>query len=68
MGVIYELKCNQCGALFAHQEGYGLTETCATCSDNATRDGKIVCPHCRHTTKQGSTEFDRQIEATILWD
>ncbi|MDO5497692.1 MAG: hypothetical protein Q4F45_07400 [Alistipes sp.] len=68
MGVFYELMCNQCGALFTHEEGYGLTQTCIVCDTNTADNGGVICPQCQHRTEQDSEEFDKQIQATIFWD
>ena len=42
MGVFYELMCNQCGALFTHEEGYGLTQTCIVCGTNTADNGGVI--------------------------
>lgn len=68
MGVFYELMCNHCGAIFTHEEGYGLTQICITCGTNIPNDSGVICPQCKHRTEQDSEEFDKQVQATVLWD
>lgn len=69
MGVIYRVKCERCGAEFAHQAGVGFVYACVGCGQVEVNESvPFHCPVCnlRHDPREEG--FAERLLEVIQWD
>ena len=68
MGVLYKIRCEQCGGEFEHQAGVGFVYTCAGCGEVTGEDAPFWCPSCHKRYDPQTEDFSEKLTEVILWD
>lgn len=69
MGVIYRVKCEQCGSVFQHQAGVGFAYACVGCGEGAAdEDTPFCCPVCNKRYNPREKQFGERVQEVTLWD
>ena len=68
MGVLYTIKCEQCGSVFEHSVGVGLTYACVGCGEVADEGAPFWCPVCNRRYNPREEQFSERVQEVILWD
>lgn len=68
MGVIYRVKCEQCGSEFEHSVGVGFAYACVGCGEVADESAPFWCPVCHKRYNPLEKQFRERVQEVTLWD